>query len=275
MSAANPEEIPDELELEYVDTKPEEGTPKQHNTGLPTPTDSLHPFDPMRHEDDHVRPPPPADIRTIPDTYDDWENITKNDAEMMPPPLPEKDNEQQVANETPSPQPIAPPNPSEPTSQNNTSAVQQHALLDTPPLTTQAAPLENPPPYQDSYTDPLIKPLAGDATDQKESLGAQDAPPADEEQVMSEHSETKSDISEETLNSLQGLECLEQMARLHQIIVKAKEDYEASVQRHKAVQTSGNKERTNREKKQVDAFERKLKTLTNKAEACYLTRTSL
>jgi len=61
------------------------------------------------------------------------------------------------------------------------------------------------------------------------------------------------------------------MARLHQLIDKAKEDYEASVQRHKAVQTSGNKEMTNREKKQMDAFERKLKNLTNKAEACYFT----
>lgn len=269
MSAANPNEIPDELELEYIDTKPEEGTPKQRNMGLPTPTDSLHPFDPMRHEDDHVRPPPPADIRTIPDTYDDWENITKNDADIVPPPLPKKDNEHQLANETPSPQPIPPPNPSQPTGQNITSAARQDTLPDTPDLT----PVEKPPPYQDTYdepTDPLVeKPLAGDAADQG---GGQDAPPADEEPAMSD-GEAKSDISEETLNSLQGLECLEQMARLHQLIVKAKEDYEASVQRHKAVQTSGNKVMTNKEKKQMDAFERKLKSLTNKAEACYLTRT--
>ena len=268
LSAANPSEIPDELELEYIDTKPEEGTPKQRNTGLPTPTDSLHPFDPMRHDDDYVRPPPPADIRTIPDTYDDWENITKSDAENTLPSLPEKVEEQQ---ESPAPHPIPPPVSDRVTNQH-TIFMQESVLPEKFTPTRQSTMMsEVPPPYQDTYesTDPLTeKPLVGEPSASQEV--------ADEEQVKSEHGETTSvtsDLSANTLNNLQGLECLEQMARLHQLFAKSKEDYESAVQRHKAVQTSGNKAMANRARTEIDAYERKLTSITNKTEVCYLTRT--
>lgn len=280
LSAANPSEIPDELELEYIDTKPEEGTPKQRNIGLPTPTDSLHPFDPMRHEDDYVRPPPPADIRTIPDAYDDWENITKSDAEHAPPPPshPEKDEEQPPAKESPSPQPVLPPVSDRLTGQN-TTFVQESVLPEKIPPTRQSTTMsEKPPPYQDTYafTDPLTEePLAGDAANESEQSASQEVA-EEEEQARSEHGEAKSvasDLSADTLTNLQGLECLEQMARLHQFIVKSKEDYESAVQKHKAVQTSGNKKLASLAKTEMDAYERKLKNITNKAEVCYLTRT--
>ena len=256
LSAANPSEIPDELELEYIDTKPEEGTPKQRNIGLPTPTDSLHPFDPMRHDDDYVKPPPTADIRTIPDTYDDWENITKGDAENAPP---SKEEEQAPAKESPSPQPVPPP-----LSDRLTSQVQESVLLEKIPPTRQST---MPPPYQE-FTDPLT---VGDATKESEPSVAQEV--ADEEQAKSEHESVASDLSADTLNNLQGLECLEQMARLHQFIVKSKQDYESAVQKHKAVQTSGNKKMASQLRTEMDAYERKLKNITNKAEVCYLTRT--
>lgn len=372
LSAANPSEIPDELELEYIDAKPEEGTPKQNNMGLPTPTDSLHPFDPMRQEYDFVRPPPPADIRTIPDTYDDWENISKSDADNAP----SSQNEQPPAKESPPPQPIPPPGRQKsalpdkpaftftqpvlpakpaPTSTQHVlpaksaptftqhvlpdkpiltftqqavlpdkpaSTVTQHILPDKPALTfalqavlpdkpaptrQSTAMSEKPPPYQDTYefTDPLTekpladtyeftgpltkspsadtyestgpltkKPPAGDTAQEHESSAPQGV--ADEEQAKSEHGEAKSvasDLSQETLDNIKGLECLEQMARLHQFVVKAKEDYESAVQKHRAVQTSGNKERAIQAKTEMDAYERKLKNITNKAEVCYLSRT--
>ncbi|KAK2467882.1 hypothetical protein APHAL10511_000177 [Amanita phalloides] len=250
-SEVNPSEIPDELELEYIDTKPQ-GTPKQNtNMGLPTPTDSLHPFDPMR-QDDNIRPPPAADIRTIPDSYDDWEKITKGDAENTPPPAPDEENDE--------PLPIPPPNKLTPTRKNTNS--------------------DRPPPYQDAYqfTDPLTEePLfSGDGAGAPPDPATQDAPLSNEEQAKSENGEgmeTKSifsDLSENALNSLEGLECLEKMARLHPFIVKARQGYESAVQRHKAVQTSGNKRMVNQAKTEMDAFERKLKNLTNRAESCYL-----
>jgi hypothetical protein len=277
LSAANPSEIPDELELEYIDTKPEEGTPKQRNIGLPTPTDSLHPFDPMRHDDDYIRPPPTADIRTIPDTYDDWENITKSDAENAPPFLPEKVEEQPPAKESPAPHPVPPPVSDRVTSQN-TTFMQESVLPEKFTPTRQSTMMsEVPPPYQDTYefTDPLTeKLLVGDAAKESEPSASQEV--ADEEQAKSEHGETKSvasDLSAATLNNLLGLECLEQMARLHQLFVKSKEDYESAVQRHKAVQTSGNKALASRARTEMDAYDRKLKNITNKAEVCYLTRT--
>ncbi|KAF8732418.1 hypothetical protein AX14_004411 [Amanita brunnescens Koide BX004] len=337
LSAANPSEIPDELELEYIDAKPEEGTPKQNNMGLPTPTDSLHPFDPMRQEYDFVRPPPPADIRTIPDTYDDWENISKSDADNAP----SSQNEQPPAKESPPPQPIPPPGRQKsalpdkpaftftqpvlpakpaPTSTQHVLPAKsaptftQHVLPDKPILTfTQQAVLPDKPastpscqinplpldslrrypltekPLADTYeftgpltkspsadtyesTGPLTKkPPAGDTAQEHESSAPQGV--ADEEQAKSEHGEAKSvasDLSQETLDNIKGLECLEQMARLHQFVVKAKEDYESAVQKHRAVQTSGNKERAIQAKTEMDAYERKLKNITNKAEVCYL-----
>ncbi|KAF8627836.1 hypothetical protein AX15_004253 [Amanita polypyramis BW_CC] len=326
LSAANPNEIPDELELEYVDTKPErameDGTPKQRNIGLPTPTDSTHPFDPMRHEEDHVRPPPPADILTIPDNCDDWEKIARDDAESAPPSLPEKNHKQPSA---PSPSPFVPLNdqskedlalmaPLHQPSANETKQTQRNISSDNVEPTRDSTTSERPPAYQDVYDEqnfigPLAEklPVSGDGVDGKSQAppeGAQSQAGADAQarsengdgaegksesgdgagdrfdigaQAKSEDGDgvedksVASDLSEETFNSLEGLTCLQQMARLHQLIVKARKDYEGATQRHKSVRTSGNKGMVNHARVEMDAFERRLKKLTNKAEACYLT----
>ncbi|KAF8629136.1 hypothetical protein AX17_005722 [Amanita inopinata Kibby_2008] len=185
LSVANPNEIPDEADLEYVDAKHVDvgvggdGTPRQRpiNLGLPTPTDSTHPFEQMRQENDHVQPPPTADIMVIPDTYDtgpydEWENINQGDLPPSdeggnPPPVPEK-HEEGSKEQTPSPPPQHVPPPANlrlrepPMVQNQTSVENATAMQGTAPenvnasksrqhVSHDALDAENPPPYQEPY----------------------------------------------------------------------------------------------------------------------------
>ncbi|PFH46185.1 hypothetical protein AMATHDRAFT_8124 [Amanita thiersii Skay4041] len=177
LSTVNINVIPDEPILEYIDTKQksaEETTPQRRPAALPTPTDSTHPFEHMRHEDD-IRRPLTADIRTIPDDYDanfpdDWEKVNKGDvsAEEQPPPLPRKEQEQKatLTHKAPSPPPQPVPPRTDKNEQLRPQLAQEPRLKGTQksiqkmdsgldsgkPLDSEPSPnTEHPPPYQDPY----------------------------------------------------------------------------------------------------------------------------
>ena len=290
ISLANPNEIPDEPGLEYVDTKFEgtanDGTPKQRNAGLPTPTDSTHPFDPLRQDDESVRLPPSADLWTIPDNddtgpMDGWGLTGKGDAMMsdtQPPPLPDKDRGHTGQSSLSATQSTA-SRPASTTQFQEAVEEAANAQQQSNNNTNRSSAMSEKPPSYHEYSNPF-DPIFETPLNSGEPEEAANDPASSERQANPESVDgademsTLSDLSEATLQTLQSLSSLDQMAKLHQLITKAKEVYQKAARRYESVQTSGNKAMASTAKSEMDERERRLKKLTQKAEACFLTRMS-